>query len=68
MNKANTRVEKQVCIALRQKNKKFNFDGTTLKLALDSHNRTSLTFSTPKYYKIHQDVMLQLQYEYYGIF
>jgi hypothetical protein len=37
--------------------KKFNFDGTTLKLALDSHNRPSLTFSTPKCYKIHQGVM-----------
>jgi hypothetical protein len=37
------------------------FDGTTLKLALKSHNRPSLTFSTPKCYKIHQGVMLQLQ-------
>jgi hypothetical protein len=26
------------------------------------------TFSTPKCYKIHQGVMLQLQYEYYAIF
>ena len=39
-----------------------------LKFALDSHNRPSLTFSTPKCYKIHQGVMLQLQYEYYAIF
>ena len=44
------------------------FDGTTLKLALNSHNRPSLTFFTPKCYKIHQGVMLQLQYEYYAIF
>ena len=41
---------------------------TTLKLALNSHNRPSLTFSVPKCYKIHQGVMLQLQYEYYAIF
>jgi hypothetical protein len=41
---------------------------TMLKLALDSHNRPSLTFSTPKCYKILQGVMLQLQYEYYAIF
>ena len=53
---------------LGKKNKKLNFDGTTLKLALNSHNRPSLTFSTPKCYKIHQGVMLQLQYEYYAIF
>jgi len=50
------------------KSKKFNFDGTTLKLALDSHSRPSLTFTTPKCYKIHQGVMLQLQYEYFAIF
>ena len=48
--------------------KKFNCDGTTLKLALDSRNRPSLTFSTPKCYKIHQGVVLWLQYEYYAIF
>ncbi len=49
-------------------NKKLNFDGTMLKLTLDSHNRPSLTFFTPKCYKIHQGVMLQLQYENYALF
>ena len=57
-----------VVLHLLGKNKKLNFDGTTLRLALNSHNRPSLTFSTPKCYKIHQGVMLQLQYEYYAIF
>ena len=57
-----------VVLHLLGKKQKLNFDGTTLKLALNSHNRPSLTFSTPKRYKIHQGVMLQLQYEYYAIF
>jgi hypothetical protein len=39
-----------------------------VKSPLDSHNRPSLTFSTPKCYKIHQGVVLRLQYEYYAIF
>jgi hypothetical protein len=41
---------------------------TTLKLAMDSHNRPSLTFSTPKCYKIHQGVIVHVQYEYHAIF
>jgi hypothetical protein len=47
--KAKKRLKKQVFIAA--KNKKLNFDGTTLRLALNSHNRPSLTLSTPKCYK-----------------
>jgi hypothetical protein len=47
INKARKRLEKQVFIALRQ-TQEIKFDGTMLKLALNSHNRHSLTFSTPK--------------------
>ena len=57
-----------VLLLLDKKKNILNFAGTMLKLALNSHNRPSLTFSTPKCYKIHQGVMLQLQYEYYAIF
>jgi hypothetical protein len=39
-----------------------------VKKTISGINRPSLTFSTPKCYKIHQGVMLQLQYEYYAIF
>jgi hypothetical protein len=66
INKAKKRLEKQVFIA-QTKEKKFNFDGITLQLISNNHNRPSLTFSTPKCYKIHQGVVLQLQYEYYAI-
>ena len=57
-----------VVLHLLGKNKKLNVDGITLKLALGSHNRPSLTFSTPKCYKILQGIISQLQYEYYAIF